>query len=164
MLTWALDSPVTRTAPLRGIVGAMKLKIMSQILLLIIERGVCLSYGKLGGNLMARKTFMAIHTYHDEKTKNEFLSDMPTTERTDVEWKEIYTFEKCQCKATWVGTDDFFFCQWEAETSEDILTTLTERGFDEYIFTALYPILMHIDTNQVTGRNPYKDFIGWDTK
>jgi hypothetical protein len=23
---------------------------------------------------------------------------------------------------------------------------------------------MHIDTNQVTGRNPYKDFIGWDTK
>ena len=40
---------------------------------------------------MARKTFMAIHTYHDEKTKNEFLSDMPTTERTDVEWKEIYT-------------------------------------------------------------------------
>ena len=113
---------------------------------------------------MARKTFMAIHTYHDEKTKNEFLSDMPTTERTDVEWKEIYTFEKCQCKATWVGTDDFFFCQWEAETSEDILTTLTERGFVEYIFTALYPILMHIDTNQVTGRNPYKDFIGWDTK
>ena len=57
---------------------------------------------------MARKTFMAIHTYHNEKTKNEFLSDMPTTETTDVEWKEIYTFEKCQCKATWVGTDDFF--------------------------------------------------------
>ena len=89
MLTWVLDSPVTRTAPLRGIVVAMKLKIMSQILLLIIERGVCLWNDKLGGNLMARKTFMAIHTYHDEKTKNEFLSDMPTTERTDVEWKRM---------------------------------------------------------------------------
>ena len=38
---------------------------------------------------MARKTFMAIHTYHDEKTKNEFLNDMPTTERTDVEWKRM---------------------------------------------------------------------------
>ena len=38
---------------------------------------------------MARTTFMAIHTYHDEKTKNEFLSDMPITERTDVEWKRI---------------------------------------------------------------------------
>ena len=69
--------------------GAVELKIMSQILLLIIERGVCLSYGKLGGNLMARKTFMAIHTYHDEKTKNEFLSNMPTTERRDVEWKRM---------------------------------------------------------------------------
>ena len=89
MLTWVLDSPVTRTAPLRGIVVAMKLKIMSQILLLIIERGVCLWNDKLGGTLMARKTFMAIHTYHNEKTKNEFLSAMPTTERTDVEWKRM---------------------------------------------------------------------------
>ena len=76
---------------------------------------------------------------------------MPTTERTDVEWKEIYTFEKCQCKATWVGTDDFFFCQWEAETPEDILTTLTERGFDDYIFTALYPILMHCPSSYKLG-------------
>ena len=89
MLTWVLDSPVTQTAPLKGIVGAVKLKIMSQILLLIIERGVCLWNDKLGGNLMARKTFMAIHTYHNEKTKNEFLSDMPTTERTDGEWKRM---------------------------------------------------------------------------
>ena len=38
---------------------------------------------------MARKTFMAIHTYHDEKIKNEFLSDMPTSERTDGEWKRM---------------------------------------------------------------------------
>ena len=38
---------------------------------------------------MARKTFKAIHTYHVEKTKNEFLSDMPITERTDVEWKRM---------------------------------------------------------------------------
>ena len=41
---------------------------------------------------------------------------------------------------------------------------LTERGFDDYIFTALYPILMYIDSEEVTERNPYKDFIGWDTK
>ena len=38
---------------------------------------------------MARKTFMATHTYHDEKTKNAFLNDMPTTERIDEEWKRI---------------------------------------------------------------------------
>ena len=33
---------------------------------------------------LAYQPISAIHTYHDEKTKNEFLSDMPTTERTDV--------------------------------------------------------------------------------
>ena len=89
MLTWVLDSPVTHTAPLRDILGGVELTIMSLILLLIIERGVSLWNGKLGGNLMARKTFMAIHTYHNEKTKNEFLSDMHTTERTDGELKRM---------------------------------------------------------------------------
>ena len=105
---------------------------------------------------------MAIHTYHDEKTKNELLSDIPTTKITNVGLKEIYKFEKCHCKATGVGTDDFFFCQWEAEMPEDLLTTLTEIGFDDLIFTALYPILMHIDSKEVTERNPYKDFKGCD--
>ena len=89
VLTWVLDSSVTRTAPLWGIARAVKLKIMSQTLLITIEWGVCLQNGKLGGNITARKTFMAIHTYHVEKTKNEFLSDMPITERTDVEWKRM---------------------------------------------------------------------------
>ena len=60
---------------------------------------------------MTRKTFMAIHTYISEKTKRDFLEEMPTLERTDIEWREMYTFEKCRCVATWVGTDDFFFCQ-----------------------------------------------------
>ena len=111
---------------------------------------------------MTRKTFMAIHTYISEKTKRDFLEEMPTLERTDIEWREMYTFEKCRCVATWVGTDDFFFCQWEAETPEDVLTTLTSRGFDEFLITAIYPILMHIDTNNLSGRVPYQDFVGWD--
>ena len=38
---------------------------------------------------LAYQPISAIPTYHDEKTKNEFLSNMPTTERRDVEWKRM---------------------------------------------------------------------------
>ncbi len=67
----------------------------------------------------------------------------------------MYIFDKCQCTAVWVGSDDFFFCQWESETEDDIHKTLSEMGADDYIFTALYEIDMHIDTNNLTGKNPY---------
>ena len=39
--------------------------------------------------ILAYQPISTIRTYHDEKIKNEFLSDMPTTERTDVEWKRM---------------------------------------------------------------------------
>mgnify|MGYP001176539322 FL=1 len=67
----------------------------------------------------------------------------------------MYICDKCQCTAVWVGSDDFFFCQWESETEEDIHKALAEMGADDYIFTALYEIDMHIDTDNLTGKNPY---------
>ena len=42
-----------------------------------------------------------------------------------------------------------------AETEEEIHNTLAEMGADDYIFTALYEIDMHIDTSNLTGKNPY---------
>ena len=50
----------------------------------------------------------------------------------------------------------FFFCQWESESEEDVLKALTSKGMDEYIFTALYPIDMHIDIKNLTGKIPYE--------
>ncbi|MGB1861247.1 MAG: hypothetical protein ACPHM1_10120 [Arenicellales bacterium] len=32
---------------------------------------------------------------------------------------------------------------------------MNEMGADDYIFTALYQIDMHIDVNHLTGKNPY---------
>ena len=38
---------------------------------------------------LAYQPILAIRTYHDEKTKNMLLSNMLTTERTNVEWKRM---------------------------------------------------------------------------
>ena len=51
----------------------------------------------------------------------------------------------------------------EGETEEDIHSTLTEMGADDYIFTALYQIDMHIDVTNLTGKNPYGGIAYLDT-
>ena len=73
---------------------------------------------------MTMKRFMAIHTFHSDETKAAMAamtSDDPTTQK---EWAASWKFEKCQCVATWIGNDDFFFCHWLAETDEDIHNAL----------------------------------------
>ena len=105
---------------------------------------------------MSRKKFIAIHTYHNDEMKKAFWAGSHKSTKTDIEWRDGYIFDKCQCTATWVGADDFFFCQWEAENAQDVLDVLTEKGMDEHIFTALYEIDMHIDVNKLTGHIPYK--------
>ena len=104
---------------------------------------------------MVRKKYMAIHTFHSDEMKKAFFRGLHKSELTDFEWRDDYIFEKCQCTGTWVGDDDFFFCQWESESEEDVLKALTSKGMDEYIFTALYPIDMHIDISNLTGKVPY---------
>ena len=61
---------------------------------------------------MARKTFLAIHTYKSEVAKKNTFESLKNTVRTDYEWADRWNFPKAQCIATWVGTDDFFFCHW----------------------------------------------------
>ncbi|HCK76905.1 MAG TPA: hypothetical protein DHW07_07140 [Gammaproteobacteria bacterium] len=112
---------------------------------------------------MSRKKFIAIHTYHSEETKSRFWSGVKGWERTDTEWRDMYIVDKCQCTAVWVGSDDFFFCQWESESEEDVHDTLSKIGADDYIFTALYQIDMHIDVNNLTGKNPYGGITYLDT-
>ena len=73
---------------------------------------------------MARKKYMAIHTFHSDEMKKAFFRGLHKSELTDFEWRDGYIFEKCQCTGTWVGDDDFFFCQWESESEEDVLKAL----------------------------------------
>ena len=65
---------------------------------------------------MARKTFLAIHTYKSELAKKNTFKSLKNTVRTDYEWADRWNFPKAQCIATWVGTDDFFFCHFYLTT------------------------------------------------
>ena len=79
---------------------------------------------------MARKKYMAIHTFHSDEMKRAFFRGLHKSELTDFEWRDGYIFEKCQCTGTWVGDDDFFFCQWESENEDDELQDDEESSFE----------------------------------
>ena len=57
---------------------------------------------------MSRKRYMAIHTFHSDKSKEAFQAMNAADTKSEKEWAAAWTFEKCQCMATWVGDDDFF--------------------------------------------------------
>ena len=44
---------------------------------------------KMESLILAYQPISAIPTYDYKNTKNDFLSNMPATERTDVEWKRM---------------------------------------------------------------------------
>ena len=73
---------------------------------------------------MNQKKFIAIHTYHSDETKGQFWAGTKGLERTDTEWRDMYIFDKCQCTAVWVGSEDFFFCQWGPKPKKRSTTPL----------------------------------------
>jgi len=111
---------------------------------------------------MARKQYLAIHRYHSDEVKKQFLTPPPQQDwQTDLEWAQGRTFEKAKCLGYWVGNDDFFFCHWEAEDEQNIHDALSKMGLNEFIVTACYRAHDHVHTNNLTGNlcnsGPWKD-------
>ena len=50
--------------------------------------------------LMARKAFLAIHTYKSELAKKNTFESLKNTVRTNYEWADRWNFPKAQCIAT----------------------------------------------------------------
>jgi hypothetical protein len=47
---------------------------------------------------LARKTYIAIHTYMSDEAKTQMLTTpYEEDKQTDVEWEKRWTFDKCRC-------------------------------------------------------------------
>ena len=88
---------------------------------------------------MKKRHFMATHTWVSDEARDQVIA--ASSQTTDVEFFAGLKTEKAECLANWLGQSDFFFCHWEAESQADIISTLTEKGLDEFIFTAVYPTI-----------------------
>ena len=104
---------------------------------------------------MAMKRFMAIHTYHSEEAKKAMMQRAAENTSSQKEFMAAQVFDKCRTVATWIGSDDFFFCHWLAETDEDIHNALRQNGMDQLVLTACYETSIHIDEASVTGERAF---------
>lgn len=70
---------------------------------------------------------------------------------TDEEFIRIGTFKNAKCLQRWMGTEDFFFCHWEAETEDDIYQALKELGSDMILQTVVYESHRFVSAYKLIG-------------
>lgn len=87
---------------------------------------------------MAIKNWMAIHTFVSDEARREYCTP-PREVATEKEWAAYGdSLPRAKCRQEWLGTDEFFFCHWQAESEEDIHAELADIGLDKLINTVCY--------------------------
>ena len=104
------------------------------------------------GDHLARKTYIAIDTYmSDEANKQMLTTPHEEDKETDFAFEKRWIFETCKWVSAWLGNDDFFFCNSEAEEEQDIHDALEIYGLDQLCITACYRIHSLVYTNSLKG-------------
>ena len=67
-------------------------------------------------------------------------------------------FEKRRCVGTWAGKKDFF-CHCEAESPAYKISTLTKKSVEEFIFAAVYPMLVPINQTNLVVRSHFRTWL-----
>ena len=76
---------------------------------------------------------MATHTWANKEARDKVLE--MNSKMTEEDFFSALKTEKAETLQHWMGTDDFFFCHWYAESSDDIMDVLDKGGFHELMIT-----------------------------
>ena len=107
---------------------------------------------------MQKKHFIATHTFISDETKKEFFEMAK-----GMSSKDFFTPSKnehVKCVQHWMGTGDFFFCHWIAESEDTILDFLIEGGEEQFFHTMCAEMDYYITPND--GNNDIYANISYD--
>ena len=73
--------------------------------------------------------FFVVHTFVSEEARKEYLTppekrNPPQKQLTEKKWAEEAIGDFAQCMQTWVGNDDFLYCDWMANSEDDVYRQL----------------------------------------
>ena len=102
---------------------------------------------------MKRNNYLAVHTYLSDEAKEAITRkpDGRPDHFTDEDWLKTMVFDKAQCLQQWMGSDDFFFCHWSAESEQDIHDALDSVGASPLIQTDCYETKRFVSFFNITG-------------
>ena len=95
-----------------------------------------------------RKHFMCTHTFSSEEAWEK--SSDPDTVLTDRQFFDKLTGQRARVLQHWRGSEDFFFCHWEAETESDIHDLLEETGMASSMVSMAQEMHRFVTTYNIT--------------
>ena len=104
-----------------------------------------------------KKHYMATHTWASKEARDKVLEI--NSKMSEEEFFSALKTEKAETLQHWMGTDDFFFCHWYAESEEDIIEALEKVGFNDLIVTMPNEMKRYIASDKLTGKpiiNPFE--------
>ena len=109
---------------------------------------------------MAMKHYMAVHTFFSDDARRAYFAT--PNSKTEKEWGQMTNAVKgAKCRQTWTGTEEFFFCHWEAESEEAIHQAIRYFGVDKYHHTALYQMHQFVswyrNSDEIAPNPPLED-------
>ena len=88
---------------------------------------------------MDEKHFFVVHTFVSDEARKAYLTppdkrDPPQKWETEYDWAEKTSKLKyAQCKQTWCGNEEFFYCHWVAKSEQDVHRQLEHEKLNELV-------------------------------
>ena len=92
---------------------------------------------------MKEKHFFVVHTFVSDEARKAYLTppdkrDPPQKWETEYDWAEKTSKLKyAQCKQTWCGNEEFFYCHWVAKSEQDVYRQLEESNLEGKIVNSM---------------------------
>ena len=92
---------------------------------------------------MEEKHFFVVHTFVSDEARKAYLTppdkrDPPQKWETEYDWAERASKLKyAQCKQTWCGNEEFFYCHWVAKSEQDVYRQLDEFNLGDQLLNTM---------------------------
>ena len=92
---------------------------------------------------MEEKHFFVVHTFVSDEARKDYLTpqekrEPPQKRETEREWAERASKGKyAQCKQTWCGNEEFFYCHWVAKSENDVHRQLEESNLEGKVVNSM---------------------------
>ena len=92
---------------------------------------------------MEEKHFFFVHTFVSDEAHKDYLTpqekrELPQKRETEREQAERASKGKyAQCKQTWCGNEEFFYCHWIAASEQDVYRQLDEFNLGDQLLNTM---------------------------
>ena len=104
-----------------------------------------------------KKHSMCTHTWASPEARETLMEN--TKNMTDRQFFESLKTDKAETLQHWMGTEDFFYCHWYAESEEAIFDLLDAAGFNDLMVSMPNEMQRYVSTAQIKDEilvNPFE--------